>query len=209
MKYAQINFETLQMIGSPRTLPARFTTAGGATINNFNTLDQAALYGLGWVPVTWETIENAETHKYSLSPTYDEDNKQFVYPAVAVSIILLKSEACTAIDKAAAAASSRYITVGAGQGMRYLKKLAQAEAYLAAETPNIDDYPIIKAEADAMEEDYGTRAQVIVDIATAWETIAASIEAARISGKAAVNAAEANEGVITARDTAVGTLEAI
>lgn len=214
-KYAQINFDTLQMVSKVySSLPTRWTTSDGATINNFNLLPQVALYGLGWVPVIYETIINAETHKHSLAPIYDEDNKQFVFSAVARGITLLKTEACTAIDQAASDASARYVSVGVGQDMRYLLKLEQATAYLAllsesGETPTESQYPMVQAEAVATGQTLEDAAQTIVDQNAVWMAVAAQIEAARIGGKQAVQKATDNEAVIEARDEAITTLEVL
>ena len=213
-QYAQINFDTLQMVNGPRLLPTRWTTSTGATINNFSSLGQSVLYALGWVPVVYEEITDTESYELRSTPTYDEENKQFLYEAVVKDIDLLKTKACLAIDTAASEASAKYVTDGIGQEMRYLNKLAEVKGYLAAieagEAPDINDYPILQAEADAMgETDYAAYAQTISDAAAAWLVVAASIEAARISGKTAVNAAETNAAVIEARNDAITALEAI
>jgi hypothetical protein len=212
MKYAQINFDTLQMSGKVQNLPTRWTTPEGVTINNFNQLPRAALYGLGWVPVIYETISNPETHKHSLAPVYDEDNKQFVFPAVARDIDLLKTESCAAIDQAASDASARYITVGAGQEARYLLKQQQAllcQTILADEGDPTKQCPMIVQEAAATGQTVEQTAQTIVDQAAAWLAVAAQIEAARIGGKQAVQTATDNVAVIIERDAALAELEAI
>lgn len=212
MKYAQINFDTLQMVSKVyASLPTRWTTSDGATISQFNLLPQAALYGLGWVPVVYEEIENAETHKYSLSPTYDEENKQFVFEAVAIDIDKLKSEACDAIDQAASDACARYISTGVGQEMRYLQKSDQAAAFVTAydagEDPDPEGYPFVKAEAEACGEDCITRARYIVETTEAWITAGTAIESTRMGGKTSVNNATTNDDVIAFRDTTLAALE--
>ncbi|SDE20774.1 hypothetical protein [Desulfuromonas thiophila] len=213
MLYAQINPDTLQMIGRAQTLPQRFTTAGGATINGFDTLPQAALFGLGWVPVVYETIGNPETHRHGLAPVYDGENRRFVFPAVARDLDTLKAEARAAIDQAASDASARHITQGVGQESRYLAKAEEAAAYLRAlaegRTPDLDDYPFLQAEATACGRTIDAQARYVADTRVRWMALGAAVEAARMGGKTAVAAAETAEATLAARDTALAALEAI
>lgn len=212
MKYAQIDFDTEQMQGIPRTLPSRWTSPEGATINGFDQLPRAALYGLGWVPVVYEDLPGTETH-YAGKPVYSADDRQFVVEALPRDPEKLKAEACEAVDSAAGEASGRCLSTGIGQEYRYRVKAEEAAAYIAAvgsgETPDPAGYPLLAAEADAVGAEMLARAQVILNARAAWIEAAARIEAARMAGKAAVTAAETNEAAIAARNAAVAALEAI
>ncbi len=214
-QYAQRNPETNQMIGGPRLLPDWWVTPEGSRINNFNSLPREVLFALHWVPVCRTTIDNPATHEHSQTPTYDPDERQFCYEIVARDIAVLKSEALAAIDRAAGDACGRYISHGIGQDMRYLTKNEQAQAFVTeydnagTPEPNPDDYPMVKSEAEAVGEAYIDRARLIVTLAAHWGLLAEQVEAARISGKAAVNAASTNQAVIEARNNAEIALGAI
>lgn len=207
MKFAQINLKTKQMITKPIALPTRWVTETGATINSFNKLPVSVLFTLGWVPVHYE-VPPAETHEQSKAPRFDENTGRLFFDAVPVSLELLKVEACDAIDKAASDACARYITQGVGQSMRYTAKVNEVKAYLAADTPNINDYPMLKAEAEAVGEDYTTRAALIMAKNDAWYALGTQIEVARVAGKEAVRASADGDAAVAERDAAVAILGA-
>jgi len=213
MKYAQIDFETSQMISRPQNLPARWTTPAGATINQFDKLPQAALFGLGWLPVVYGDLPDPQTHQHAASPRYDAEQQRFVYDAIARDLELLRDEACDIIDQAAGAASAKYITVAAGQEARYLLKLEQArlcQQILAdGGTPAAEQCPMIIREANATGQTVEQATQTVLDQAAAWLTVAAAIEAARIGGKQTCRTAPDNEAVIAARDNAIAALKAV
>ena len=114
--------------------------------------------------------------------------------------------ACARIDRAAESARGRYITPGAGQAMTYLRKEAEARAVLAGGWDGHS--PVLAAEAEATGVDVIALAQRVVDQAEAWTLAAGRIEAARLSGKAAIRAAglDAIDDVAAA---AIAALEAI
>lgn len=128
------------------------------------------------------------------------------------SVPIARLRAQRVIDAAAGVARLRYITDVPGQQVVYLSKREQAVAYLAAHALDAEAVvpPYIEAEAAALGVSGATLAQQVVDIAAVWEgELSPAIEAARIGGKAAVEAAEDLAAVETARDAAVAALAAI
>jgi hypothetical protein len=89
------------------------------------------------------------------------------------------------IDAEAEATRTRFITAGAGQAMTYLKKEAEAAAWLADDTVAT---PFLSAEAAATGTTLATLAATVAARAAAWAVIGPKIEAARLAAKAAVSA---------------------
>lgn len=211
--YAQINKETKQMIGSPTLLPNRFTTPEGATVSSFDKLPDAALAGLGWVPVVYADLPSPETHYHSLSPAYEADSSRFVFQAVARDISVLLSEAEKAIDAAAGEACARHVSQGCGQEMRYLEKSKQAKEFAAAydteQNPSADDYPVIKKEAERCGVTVIEKAREIIICTNNWIALASEIESLRMGGKVACRASTDTATLVARRDEALAALEAI
>lgn len=208
-QYAQYNPDTFQMIGSPASLPTRWTTPEGATINNFDTLPQRALFALGWAPVVYEPLPDSEWYSHRIVASWDEANGQFVYPAIAKDLAVLLVQAKTVIDAAAGDACARHLSIGHAQDLRYAEKACEIKAYLADADPDPADYPVMMAEATACGM---TLAEKAVEIATAretWVVLCAAIEAARIGGKRACAASEGAAAMLARRDEAVAILEAL
>nr|WP_321466748.1 hypothetical protein [uncultured Desulfobulbus sp.] len=209
MKYAQFNQNTFQMIANPQNLPARWTSPDGATISGFNALPQAALYALGWAPVTFEDLPDAEAYYYSTAASWDTEGKQFVYAAIARDLAVVLAHAETAIDEAASEACGRHLSVGHSQDLRYTEKACEIKAYLAAETPDPTDYPVMVAEAEACGVTLAEKATEIATIRQSWVALCAAIEAARIGGKRACAACTDAETMLSKRDEAITALEAL
>lgn len=90
------------------------------------------------------------------------------------------------IDAAAEATRARFITPGAGQAMTYLRKEAEAAAYLSDAAAPV---PFLTAEADATGVAVADLAATVAARAAAWAAIGPRIEAARLAAKQAVSAA--------------------
>jgi hypothetical protein len=91
-------------------------------------------------------------------------------------------QAVNAINKAASAARSQYITVIPGQEMIYLAKEAEAVRYLA-ETPEpetLDGYTMLAAEVGITAPTAYELAQLWANMSALWRGIAAQIETARL-----------------------------
>jgi hypothetical protein len=84
------------------------------------------------------------------------------------------------IDKIAGDVRATYITVAPGQEAVYIMKAQQARLFLAGGLTNIENYPFIKAEAEALDKSYVDLATEIVYVENAWITVASTIEASRL-----------------------------
>lgn len=209
MLYAQLNQDTFQMIGSPQNLPARWTSPDGATIGGFSSLPSAALYALGWAPVIFETLPDAEAYYYSSAASWDAEDKQFVYAAIARDLAVVLANAEAAIDEAASEACARHLSVGNAQDLRYTEKACEIKAYLVAETPDPTDYPVMAAEAEACGVTLAEKAAEIATIRESWVALCAAIEAARIGGKRACAACTDAVTMLSKRDEAITALGAL
>ncbi|NEH72262.1 hypothetical protein [Rhizobium leguminosarum] len=105
-----------------------------------------------------------------------------------------------AIDSAAEFERLKYITAGAGQAMTYQAKAAEAKAFLASADPEPSEYPMLSAEVGITADSLAAVAQIVVSAYAQWQAIGAAIEAARLGGKAAVDAASDAAGVQAAAD---------
>lgn len=114
----------------------------------------------------------------------------------------LAAQAKSRIDAAAETARLQYITAGSGQAMVYEQKNAEAKRYFeivdGGGTPDPADYVILAAEAAAKEEALADVAALVRDTAAAWLPVAAMIEAKRMAGKKAVDAAPTVSAVLAA-----------
>lgn len=206
--YAQIDTATGQMVGKPQPLPARWITPDGVTIGLFDRLPRQVLASLGWVPVEFEALPSPCTHRHSAHPVYDADSATMVYRAEPVDIDLLRQDACRAIDQAAAEAAGQDVTPG--MELRYMAKAQEARRIVqlgAKAKPG--KWPLLEAEAGALGESLLDRAKVVDQAHAAWERRMARIEAARVSGKAAVQAASTRDAIVEARDEALSALQEV
>jgi len=125
----------------------------------------------------------------------------------------IKAAALAAIDAAAGTARSRHITVAPGQEATYQAKVAEAESYIAAGRPaDATPYSILSAEAAVRGISVSAMADMVIAMRDQWTAMAAQIEAQRIKGKLAVDAAAASDdrvGIDAARAAAVTALEAM
>lgn len=102
-----------------------------------------------------------------------------------------RAAAKTSIDTAAGTARSRYITVAVGQEGTYQLKADEAVAYIAAGYPDdASAYPMLAAEAAARGMTLSALADEVAAARALWVQMAAQIEALRLAGKAAVDAAD-------------------
>ncbi|MBB3591735.1 hypothetical protein FHX08_002079 [Rhizobium sp. BK529] len=101
----------------------------------------------------------------------------------------VKAQLRARLDYAAEAERLKYITPGAGQAMTYQAKAAEAKAYLDAGNPDASDFPLLSAEVGITADSIEGVAQIVAGAYAQWQVIGAAIEAARLGGKAAIDAA--------------------
>jgi len=170
--------------------------------------------GSGFYAVASSNDIDPNTQDYSeVGPTRPDDVWDTTSQSWKFNAPKAKGDAKTEIDLAAGNASSRYITVGQGQEWRYLLKAKQADDYKAAGYPSdTTGYPMVQAEADATGQTPTAAADNIIATRDQRLSVAAQIEKARISGKAAIDALSSSatlSKINGTRDTYVSQLNAI
>lgn len=124
----------------------------------------------------------------------------------------IRARAISQIEQMAEAMRLTFITSGDGQAMTYARKEARARELLALPQPDQEaagDWPLLMYEIGTTGSTLVEVAQAIVAQADVWEAIAGQIEGARLTGKAAVDAAATADEVESARQTALTTLSTI
>ena len=97
-----------------------------------------------------------------------------------------------------------------GQGSMYMIKADEAARYIAAGSPaDASAYALLSAEAQALQITPQEQATRVIEARDGWLLVAARIEAARISGKAALDVLQEVDAVIAGRDATVEALDAI
>lgn len=120
-------------------------------------------------------------------------------PAPAPFVIdAAKADAIKKIDRDAEAYRLRFITAGSGQSMTYQQKYAEAQAKLNDDDIADTAIPHIVAEAAVDGVTLAAKAEQIVAMFEAWQTISAGIERKRMGAKKAVAAAETAEAIASA-----------
>jgi hypothetical protein len=130
-----------------------------------------------------------------------------------MSLALEKWRCHRVIDHSAGEVRRRFITDVPGQQAVYMEKRAEAAAFIAAHASSPGTAvpgPHLVAEAAATGKTPIALAAEVMANASAWlSTYSPAIEAARIGGKASVDAATTPEAARAARDAAVGTIQAL
>lgn len=116
-----------------------------------------------------------------------------IRPLTADELAAQKVDLKTRLDAAAETERLKYITPGAGQAMTYQQKATEAAACLADTDPDPADYPLLAAEIGITGATLAEVAQAVHDAHQTWRVIGAQIEAARLGGKAAIDAADTEE----------------
>lgn len=111
-----------------------------------------------------------------------------------------KERAKEKIDGDAEKCRLKFITGGAGQAMEYLASEQEAEqilsmgsGFIAPDNPML--FPFLRAEAQARGTTIYEAAEATAQAAAQWRHVGGAIKALRLSGKAAVDAAETEEAV--------------
>lgn len=131
---------------------------------------------------------------------------------ITISLNAQRLQAAALIDQAAAQARLQHLSGYPGQELVYAAKLAEAQAYLAAQKgdPKAVVPPYVAADVEVDGGSAVARAQAIV---RASETFHAgpgpAIELVRRRGKAAVRTAKTGEELQQAVDQAIAALEAL
>ena len=125
-------------------------------------------------------------------------------PSAAEVLAAAKGAALAGAALMIAAARTGFITDLPGQEMIYLGKEDEARRWLAASAPVLVDYPFLAAEVGITAATPGELAALWLAMAAAWRSVAAQIEAARMTAVGAIGAA----GTAGEAEAAVGALQA-
>lgn len=141
-------------------------------------------------------------------PGYAYDGDEFTPPA-GPPLDEIKTVSKRDVDASAERARMSFVTSGAGQQAVYLEKASQALAADVEDTPDEDDYPLLKASIGIEADTLAGVITIVKATRSAWIQAASLIEGARLGGKKAIAEAEDAETVATARATAIASLDAI
>ncbi|WP_143542812.1 hypothetical protein [Cereibacter azotoformans] len=124
-------------------------------------------------------------------------------------LAVLRAEAICGINRVAGEIRRRYVTVMPGEEMLYLRKEAEARAYLADPDPDPADYPLIMAEEGITAPTAWHVAQVYLGLSAVWISLAAPLETARLGAIAQIELAEDAETIRAIVDAACVQIAAI
>lgn len=123
-------------------------------------------------------------------PGWGFDGTTFTPPAIPpVDLAEARAAAIARINSAADSLRRLHVTAITGQDMIYLRKEAEARAWLADPAPDLAAYPLIAAEVGVTAPTAHELAQLWLNMAALWVAIAAPLETARLSGIDAVERA--------------------
>ncbi|WP_136685710.1 hypothetical protein [Falsirhodobacter xinxiangensis] len=124
---------------------------------------------------------------------FDYTSEEWIDPRtpadLAAELEALRSEAIQQVNAVSGAIRARFITVIPGQEMLYLLKEREAVDWLAAEAPEIADYPLVAAEIGITADDADQVAQVYVNMAAMLRLTAAQLETLRLGAVVAIEGA--------------------
>lgn len=124
------------------------------------------------------------------------------------SLAEARETAIKTLNKQIGIVRAKYITIIPGQESIYLAKENEAIRYIADATPNLADYPLIASEIGITATTAYELAQIWLFMADQWRTIAAALEAIRLTAKDSVTNAVDVAGVDTVLNNALAELSA-
>lgn len=101
----------------------------------------------------------------------------------------VKAKLKAEVDVAAETERLKYITPGNGQAMTYLQKVAEAQAFKAANGLEGSHYPILSSEVGITAETLDEVADTVLAAFEQWQQIGAAIECVRLGAKRDIDAA--------------------
>lgn len=149
----------------------------------------------------WRTVTGTPPTDPSLytGPTYTITQTEAQQVWTPRDLATVKAELKVKIDVDAETSRLKYITPGAGQAMTYREKFDQAEAVDAmgeqaanalTEQERVAQFPVLAASVGIEAQTLWECAQLVLTKYQEWAMLAYQIEALRLAGKAAVDAAQ-------------------
>lgn len=170
--------------GQPQPLPAGatlyFEDAGYYEINTAATEDYASAY--------FHLLIEATAPDDGEHPNRVIINKQ-------AEIQALKESLARGIDAAAEGVRQQFITPGAGQAMTYMRKYAQAKAYLADNSIDPAQINMLTGEVGITAADIQGVAESVVAANDMFELVGGKIEKARLERKKEISEASTVEAL--------------
>jgi hypothetical protein len=126
----------------------------------------------------------------------EQDRVIQTYTITSRSLIEVKSSSATLIDSMADSARGNFVTQGGpGQALEYDETRREIDAWQATNDPDIEDFPMLRAEyrARKIAEPSITVAQVVADSAqevAIWRVAGSAIKEIRRTGKVAIEISE-------------------
>ncbi|WP_444461601.1 hypothetical protein [Rhodobacter capsulatus] len=143
-------------------------------------------------------IKNGEFREYPPRPSdahiFNSHDETWFDPRtidqIAAELVAYRLRAFASVNRHASDARKRYITDIAGQDMLYLRKEAEAAAFLKDTAPDLQMYPLIAAEIGITGQDAFQIAQIWLNMSAIWIEKAAEIEAIRLGYIAQINTSD-------------------
>lgn len=146
--------------------------------NHLGTIDCEINHpSLGWIPFTADPNDPTGAEIYTSAVA----GNPAAYVAPTRVLAEEKTTAKNEINRLAGEARAQFITVIPGQEMLYLEKKAEALRWLEAQSPNLQDYPLLAAEVNITAIDAPALANLWMQMAAQWSVVAATIEAMRMA----------------------------
>ena len=173
----------------------------------------------GWLPVVQAEIIGADDLLNTLAwnETADwiieQDRVIQTYTITPRPLVVIKSMVASQIDSMADGARGNFVTQGGpGQALEYDETRREIDAWNAATDPDINDYPMLRAEyrARRIAEPDITAEQVVADSQAEveiWRVSGSAIKEIRRTAKVAVEVAETPERVRQIVDWATGAFQ--
>jgi hypothetical protein len=127
------------------------------------------------------------------------------------SIVNFARSAAEEVDERVSNARALYVTNIVAQEMIYLRKEAEARAYLSIlpVTPVLADYPFIEAESNALNESPTITATRFRDRADGWVAVGAALEGIRVGYKTAIQNATDATTIRSALSDTIAAIDAV
>jgi hypothetical protein len=126
-----------------------------------------------------------------------------------ISMSSSRESAMIELNSWIAAARSLLVTSLPGQDMIYLAKEAEARAWVAAVDPQLEDYPLLEAEAGITAPDADQLAQLWLNMGALWRGTAAQLERLRMTAIGGITAAATPAALDAVMAQIAGELQAL
>jgi hypothetical protein len=156
----------------------------------------------GVIEVSEEPDPHTKVVEGSIVPMMPEEIEQVKFPSI-------KMQAPARVRQIVSSARQTYITELPGQDALYQAKETEAKAFLAEANPVMADYPLLSAETGITAPTAAELANLWISMGMQWRSVAAQIEAARMTANTAIGAATTVleiEAALAALDTAIAGL---